>query len=174
MSCEKFKKVDVLLNGKSIIDITDENGYECNILELGKYEIGEEIELEFVLLENQIKPKEIMFYTLDLEKFEEAINKITDKLEIIEYKNDYIKTTINVTNDGILYTSIPYDKGFEIKVDGEKIEPKEIFETLIGIELETGKHEIEFKYTPRGLKPGIVISLIGIALFICTKKKGVD
>jgi len=174
MSCEKFKKVDVLLNGKSIIDITDENGYECNILELGKYEIGEEIELEFVLLENQIKPKEIMFYTLDLEKFEEAINKITDKLEIIEYKNDYIKTTINVTNDGILYTSIPYDKGFEIKVDGNKIEPKEIFETLIGIELETGKHEIEFKYTPRGLKPGIIISLIGIALFICTKKKRVD
>ena len=171
MSCEKFKKVDVLLNGKSIIDVTDENGYQSNILELGKYQIGEEIELEFELLENQIEPKEIMFYTLDLTKFEQNINKIIDKLEIKEYKNDYLKATINTTNNGILYTSIPLDKGFQIKVDGKIIKPKEIFGTLIGIELQEGKHEIEFKYTPRGLKTGTIMSLTGIVLFIFTKKK---
>ena len=174
MSCEKFKKVDILLNGKSIIDINDENGYECNILELGKYGVGEEIELQFELLEDRIEPKDIMFYTLDLEKFEQAINKITDKLEITEYKNDYIKTKINVTNNEILYTSIPYDKGFEIKVDGNKIEPIQISDTLTGIELQKGEHTIEFKYIPRGFKAGTIISLTGILLFIITKKKKTD
>lgn len=173
MSCEKFKKVDVLLNGKSIIDIKDENGYESNILELGKHNINDQLELEFLLLENEIQPKEIMFYTLDIEKFEKAINLLNkEKLEIIEYNKDYIKTQIEVEEKNTLYTSIPYDKGFKIIVDGKKQEPKKIFDTLISLELEKGKHEIEFKYTPRGLKEGAVISLIGITLFIITKKKG--
>ena len=172
MSCEKFKKVDVLLNGKSIIDITDENGYQCNTLELGKHNINEQIELEFLLLEKEIQPKEIMFYTLDLEKFENAINLLNkEKLKIVEYNKDYIKTSINVEKDNILYTSIPYDKGFKILVDGKKQEPVKIFDTLIGLELEKGNHIIEFKYQPRGLKEGSIISLIGLLLFIISKKK---
>ena len=173
MSCEKFKRVDVLLNGKSIIDITDENGYQCNVLELGKHEINDQVELEFLLLENTIQPKEIMFYTLDIEKFEKAINVLNkEKLEIVEYSKDYIKTQIEVENKNTLYTSIPYDKGFEILVDGKRQEPKKVFDTLISLELEKGKHEIEFKYTPRGLKEGTIMSLIGIGLFIITKRKG--
>ena len=173
MSCEKFKKVDVLLNGKSIIDITDENGYQNNILELGKHEANEKLELEFLLLEREIEPKEIMVYTLDLQKFEEAINYLNnEKLEIKEYNKNYLNTRINVQeNDKILYTSIPYDKGFKILVDGKTIKPKKIFNSLIGIELEKGTHEIEFKYIPRGLKEGIIISVIGITTFVLSKKK---
>ena len=173
MSCEKFKKADVLLNGKSIIDITDENGYQCNTLELGKHEINDQVELEFLLLENTIQPKEIMFYTLDIEKLEKAINLLNkEKLQIVEYNKDHIKTQIEVENKNTLYTSIPYDKGFKIIVDGKKQEPKKVFDTLISLELEKGKHEIEFKYMPRGLKEGTIMSLIGIGLFIITKKKG--
>ena len=172
MSCEKFKKVDVLLNGKSIIDITDENGYQCNTLELGKHNINEQVELEFLLLEKEIQPKEIMFYTLDLEKFKNAINLLNkEKLEIIEYNKDYIKATINVENDNVLYTSIPYDKGFKIIVDGKEQNPEKTFDALISLKLEKGKHTIEFKYQSRGLKEGTIISLIGLLLFIITKKK---
>lgn len=172
MSCEKFKKVDVLLNGKSIIDITDENGYEANILELGRHNINDQIELEFLLLEDNIQPKEIMFYTLNLEKFENAINLLNkEKLEIVEYNKDYIKTTVTVEENNMLYTSIPYDKGFEIIVDGKKQEPIKAFDTLISLKLDKGKHTIEFKYQPRGLKEGTIISLIGIILFIITKKR---
>ena len=172
MSCEKFKKVDVLLNGKSIIDITDENGYEANILELGKHNLNEEIELEFLLLEDNIQPKEIMFYTLDLEKFENAINLLNnEKLEIIEYNKDYIKAKINVEKENILYTSIPYDKGFEIIVDGKKQNASKTFDTLISLKLDKGIHTIEFKYHTRGLKEGTIISLVGILLFIITKKR---
>lgn len=169
MSCTKFKKVDVLLNGKSIIDITDENGYEGNILELGKYEPNETIELEFVLLEREIKPKDFMFYTLDINKLENAINtlKTHEELKIVEYNKNLIRTNINVQNQNqILYTSIPYDKGMTILVDGKETKSTKIFDTLIGIELSKGNHVIEFKYTPQGFKEGTIISIIGICLFI--------
>ena len=174
MSCSKFKKVDVLLNGKSIIDITDENGYQCNTLELGYYNPNETIELEFQLLENEIKPKDYMFYILDINKFNNAINILRrhDELKIIEYKKDYLRANINVQKQNqILYTSIPFDKGMAIYVDGKKVEPIKIFDTLIGIELQKGNHVIEYKYTPRGLREGIIISIIGIGLFTISEIK---
>ena len=166
MQTEKFKKVDVLLNGKSIIDVLSENGYQDNILELGYYEIGDTIELEYELLEHEIKPKEIMFYTLDLEKFKNIIEELKqEELKIIDYNKDYIKTKIEVKNKEILYTSIPYDKGFKILVDGKEQKPIKILDALIGLELEEGPHIIEFKYIPRGLKEGTIISLLGLTLF---------
>ena len=169
MSCEKFKKVDVLLNGKSIIDTIGENGYQCNILELGNYQQNEEVQLEFVLLENEIKPKDYMFYILDLDKFKNTINMLKnhDELKIIEYDKKTFRTNINVQKQNqILYTSIPYDKGMIILVDGKEIKPIKIFNALTGIELSKGNHVIEFKYIPRGYKEGSIVSTIGIILFI--------
>lgn len=174
MSCEKFKKVDVLLNGKSIIDTIGENGYQCNILELGNYQQNEEVQLEFVLLENEIKPKDYMFYILDLDKFKNTINMLKnhDELKIIEYDKKTFRTNINVQKQNqILYISIPYDKGMTILVDGKETKPIKIFDTLIGIELSKGNHVIEFKYIPRGFKEGTTISIIGIGLYILNNKK---
>ena len=174
MKTEKYKKVDVLLNGKSIVDITDENGFQSNILDLGKHAVGDKVELEFLLLENNIQPKKISFYSLDLDKFEKAVSKLNNGMTITEYNKDSLKATINVKEDNLLYTSIPYDKGMKVLVDGKEVEQIKIFDTLIGIELESGEHTIEFKYVPRGLKEGTVMSLIGLGLFIIAKKKEHD
>ena len=95
-------------------------------------------------------------------------------MTITEYNKDSLKATINVKEDNLLYTSIPYDKGMKVLVDGKEVEQIKIFDTLIGIELESGEHTIEFKYVPRGLKEGAVMSLIGIGLFIIAKKKEHD
>lgn len=170
----KDNKIDLLVNGKSIIDINDENGYNYNVFELGNKNIGDQIELEIVLLKNKLEIKNIGFYTLDLNKFDNAINILNNKssMNIKKYKTDYIKANINVKEENqILYTSIPFDKGFTILVDNKKIQPEKIFDTLTAIKLEKGQHEIIFKYTPSGLKLGIIISLIGIALFTIKKKK---
>ncbi len=174
MSCEKYKDVDVLLNGKSIIDIKDENGYQCNVLELGNYDKDVELELEFVLLENEIRPKEFMFYTLDLEKFSKAIETLKkhESLKVIEYKGDYIKTNINVSSQNkTLYTSIPYDKAMKVYIDGIEIKPDKLFDALISFNIPKGNHVVEFKYVTRGLKEGAIISLVGIVIFIYNRKK---
>jgi len=168
MPTEKFKKVDILLNNKSIIDTTAENGYQDNIIELGTYKIGDTLELEYELLENTIEPKEIEIYALDIEKFKKITESLKQQqLKIIEYKKDYIKANINVEeNNKILYTSIPYDKGFKVIVDNKEVKPKTILDALIGIELEKGNHTIELKYTPRGLKEGIILSVLGLSIFV--------
>ena len=115
-----------------------------------------------------------MFYTLNENVLNEIYNKLNknDKLIVGENKGNYLKTSINVTGDNqILYTSIPLDKGFTILVDGKKVEPEPIFDTLIGLKLEQGSHTIEFKYVPRGFKSGVTISIISILLLIFLKKR---
>ncbi|MCC8014945.1 MAG: YfhO family protein [Eubacterium sp.] len=83
-----------------------------------------------------------------------------------------IEGTVTAAEDGVLFTSIPYDKGWSLTVDGEKSEYIPIGDGgLIGVELTEGTHEIYFKYTPRGFFPGLGVSIVSIVIFavICVK-----
>lgn len=168
------KKVDILLNGESIIDTSDQNSYRYNILSLGYFEKGKKIEFKIELLEEDLKFDDIVFYTLNMDNFNEHINVLqnNNSLNVLENNNDYLKTTIKVDNPNqILYTSIPLDKGWTIKVDGDIQKPIEIFDSLVGLKLEQGTHIIEFNYTPRGLYIGGIISIISIVLVLILKKR---
>lgn len=174
MASEDEKRVEILSNGERVIDTNIENGYRYNVIDLGYFEKGETIELKVILLEDSIKFKDAMFYTLNEKNLEIIVSKLQkeNSLVIEENNGDYIKATINVDKDNqILYTSIPLDKGFTILVDGEKIEQTPIFDTLIGLQLEKGEHIIEFKYVPRGLNAGAVISVFSILLLFILKKR---
>lgn len=173
ISSEYNKKIDIKVNGESIIDTTDQNDYRYNILELGEYNVGDEIEFEIILLESSIKFNDVTFYTLNEKNYQKQINILqnNNSLNITEYKGNYIKANINVENDKMLYTSIPLDKGWKVYVDGKKVEVTKIFDSLIGIELESGEHEIEFTYIPRGLYAGGVLSLVSLLIVIISKKR---
>ena len=174
ISSDYNKKIDVKVNGKSIIDTSDQNDFRYNILELGEYNIDDEVEVEVILLDSSIKFNDIMFYTLNMSNFKNqmAILKENNSLNITLNKGNYIKADIDVDSDNkMLYTSIPLDKGWTVKVDGKKVESIEIFDSLIGIELDEGKHEIEFTYIPRGLYLGGIVTFASIILVIFLKKR---
>lgn len=176
VSSDYNKKVDIKVNGKSIIDTSNQNDYRYNILELGEYNVDDEIDFEIILLDSSIKFNDVVFYTLDKDNFEKQIEILQNhnSLNIEKFNIDYIKGSVNVENDNeILYTSIPLDKGWTVKVDGKKVDKTEIFNSLIGIELSKGKHVIEFNYIPRGLYAGGFVSIVSLFLVIFLKKKKV-
>ena len=75
----------------------------------------------------------------------------------------------------MLYTSIPYERGWKLYVDGEKtgIEPFE--NALIAVPLTKGEHSITLRYTPYGFGTGVVISLAGVivmALAVILLRRG--
>ena len=90
------------------------------------------------------------------------------QMQIVDYGNGYIKGKITVPEDGkILFTSIPYDTGWEIIVNGEKAEPIKLLENaFIGIRLPKGIFDIEFRYCVPGLKSGLIITIISTILFV--------
>ncbi len=87
-------------------------------------------------------------------------------LNIDEFDDTYIKGHINVGDNKILYTSINYDEGWTVKVDGKEAEKFRIGDALIGIDIEPGVHDIEFSYEPQGLKLGIILSVTTALLLI--------
>ena len=76
-----------------------------------------------------------------------------------------------VWKNGLLFISIPYDKGWNIYVDGKKVPYKKLASTFIGIDLKKGQHKIKMKFYPRGLIVGLLINFISILITILYSKK---
>jgi len=87
-------------------------------------------------------------------------------LKINSFRDDHILGTINTLHKGIVLFQIPFDKGWDIYMDGQKSEIQVVNFGLMGIEVPVGKHHIELKYTPEGMKLGILLTLIGLILLI--------
>ena len=66
---------------------------------------------------------------------------------------------------GRLVLSIPAEKGWRVTVNGEKTEPQTFGGCLMAFDLEPGTYEIQMKYIPQGLIPGVIISVLCIAAF---------
>lgn len=87
--------------------------------------------------------------------------------EIEDFQQGYIRARINVPEDrDILFLSIPYDKGWELLVDGSSHELLGLLDgAFLGARLSPGTHELILCYTPRGRKMGILLSLCGVVFW---------
>ncbi len=161
------RKVNLWLN-KDFLDYYFEGG-NMVIQTLGKFEKHEEISLIVTVTEekNEVLFKDKLFYYLDEAKFNEDIAKLKDNgLKMTHFEEDHIKGEITAEKDGVMFTTISWEPGWTVKVDGEKVEPVKICDALIGVELTAGTHEIEMTFFPEGLSVGIILSLSGIIAII--------
>ncbi len=85
-----------------------------------------------------------------------------NQMEITLFDTDYIEGTLKSDRDDVFFTSIPYDEGWEIIIDGEKRKTKKAAGYFLSCEIEKGEHEIILKYTVPGIKVGAVISLLSL------------
>ena len=115
-------------------------------------------------------------YAFHQDVFDIAFNALNSQgLQISEFEDTYIKGTINANKDGLMYTSIIYDRGWKAYIDGKEVEISSINEALLAIPVPAGTHTIELKYCPENLVSGLVITIISIGLLtfliIWDKKK---
>ena len=107
-----------------------------------------------------------IIYTLNEDKLKEIYEYLKkNQIKYTYYNDNHIKGTINIDKDQLIFTSIPYDKDWEVKVDGKKVKTIELLDSLLGIEVSPGKHDIELEYKSHYLIPAI-ISIITLILLI--------
>lgn len=109
----------------------------------------------------------IAFYNKD--EFIKVYNKLCGSQLIVDrYDNGYVHGTIDVIDDNkVLFTSIPYDEGWEVYVNGEKTQIiKLLDDAFIGVALPKGRFDVEFKYHVPGLKTGMIISVVSLILMM--------
>ena len=59
-------------------------------------------------------------------------------------------------------TTIPYDQGWHVKVDGKTVTPKKALSTFMAISMSAGKHMVSMYYIPPYLILGTAITLISL------------
>ena len=104
---------------------------------------------------------------LDTERFVFCHEVLSEcPLELTEFSNTRVEGTINCNRDGLLYTSIPQNGNWSVKVDGEEAAITLIGDAMIGVELTEGEHEVVFTYRNPAFTLGAVISVVSLAIFI--------
>lgn len=107
-------------------------------------------------------------YRIDDAVFERGYKKLAQNtMDITSFEDTNLSGTFTAAEDCLLYTSIPYDKGWTVSVDGEEVSKSNIIavgDALIGIRVNKGEHQISFSYEPVGLKAGITVSAFVAAL----------
>lgn len=108
----------------------------------------------------------LMVYSINKRKFERFYNALADEqLEITSFADTKIEGSINAKEDGILFLSIPYEKGWRVYIDGKKADTFKVVGAMLGVRADAGEHDIRIEYTPEGFTLGAAISFLS-ALFI--------
>lgn len=108
----------------------------------------------------------VYFRSLNEEVWGKGYEKLADEpLEVTDYTDTKVEGKIKVKEDGYLFTSIPYEKGWRLYVDGVKTEIEPFKDAFIGVRLSEGNHEIVLRYVPQGFMTGSMISIGALALF---------
>ncbi len=76
------------------------------------------------------------------------------QLENISICNDTITGTTNYEKDGYTMLSLAWDRSWHAYIDGEEVEIEDPYGAFMMIKTPAGKHTLELKYIPYGMKTG--------------------
>ncbi len=142
------------------------------IIDLGIGEAGTEIVASMKLDSTKDGYIYLELVEFDETAFEMAYNELKDEtFEVASFTDRKLSGTIDVKEDGVLMTSIPYEKGWKATVDGKAVEIIPIRDAFISIELASGTHAIEFIYIPDGFVLGSIITLGTLAFILLWRFK---
>lgn len=88
--------------------------------------------------------------------------------QVNSWRDGYIDAQVNATEEmPVLFVSIPYDKGWEVLVDGkrEQISPVAL-NAFMGVALQSGEHHIVLEYHTPGKIEGRLLAGVGFILLL--------
>ncbi len=104
--------------------------------------------------------------------FKNLISELnTKKIENLRILSTGFTGDFTANDNDLLIITVPYDNSFEINIDNKKVNYDKILNGIISIPVDDGNHKIELKYHIKGLKFGIIISIISFLLFILYYRK---
>lgn len=78
--------------------------------------------------------------------------------------NQVLNCTTDVQRDTYFVTSVPYQRGMEVYVDGKRRDVLLMNTAFVGTYLEGGNHKVVVKFIPPGKRLGMTMSIVAILL----------
>ena len=106
-------------------------------------------------------------YTIDPDMMDEAYVALSSSaLRVKKATDTVIRGTITVAEDGVLYSSIPANVGWQVYIDGKKAETFALDGALLCCDITAGEHKVAYRYRAPGLGVGIGISAVGVLILL--------
>ncbi len=157
---QNFRAGSLVINGTDSVDVGAER-FRC----LGSYPAGTELQIEYTASDVNIGCFGLDFYSFNMSKWNEVYNTLSaSSLDVTSFKNTKITGTLNAAKSQMIFTTIPQDGGWNVYVDGSKVENFKALGTLMAFTVDAGEHEIVFKYHCPALAAGIMITLAALAI----------
>lgn len=177
VNCDDFDEINITKGEKTALQDID----EPYVYDLGIVKPGEEVSVFISIEESEYGYIDFYPCYINDEALDEAYNILkANALNVTSFSSTDIKGTANAAQTGVFYTSIPYDKGWTVYVDGKEISEEDyiaLADAYLAFNISKGEHTIELKFHQRGLSIGLAVSggtaliLILICFFIYIKKK---
>ncbi len=139
------------------------------IIKLGEFEVGDVVDVTLQLSDDVLYIREDMpyFAYCDSEAFYEYMPRLAESgYNITSHTDTSFEGTINVKEgDELIFTTIAYDEGWQIYLDGETVDTVKALGGLIAFYAEPGEHTLEMKYCPDVLVLGVIINVCGVVIF---------
>ncbi len=143
-----------------------------NVIYLGEYKKGEKVSVSIDDDKGCVVNHGFEAYAIDMPLFNATIENLRENsLQQEAIKGSTLTGKVSTEKDGVLWLSIPYDKGWRISLNGKKVDYKQILNCFIGIEIEKGEYELVMKYISPYVRISLLISLISFVVFIIWNKK---
>lgn len=143
----------------------DVDGY---ILSIGQIDAGSTLRVSFEL-KGETPTGYVRLSAADLNTvlYESLADKVTSQsFEIEKITDRHISGRVTAGENQTLFFSIPYDKGWDVLVDGERVEAAKIGDAFLAVPLTPGDHEISLTFTPVGFSEGMILSFVGFGIFV--------
>lgn len=160
--CGFVKNTDICING-----VSQQYGrLNSQIVSVGHVEAGDTVAVKLELEEKGTGMVTMRAATIDKAQLSKAISYMKNgRIQMNSYDSTKIDGSIDVKEDGMIWFSIPYDKGWSVKVDGEKVTTYAMAKGLLAIDVAKGVHDVKLQYTPPGFYMGAAISVVGFLVF---------
>lgn len=136
-----------------------------HILDLGEQKAGSKVTV--TSSDADVTSIQLYAYSFDKDVFKETYDELArSTFEIESFEETKVTGSIDVKEDGLMYTSIPFDEGWTVYVDGKETETHAFKNALLSVYLTEGEHEITFEFTPAGLNQGFFLTGISVVIFV--------
>lgn len=104
-----------------------------------------------------------LFYALNMDEFTHIHDSLSQAQFVPNvFEDGHVCGIYTAARDTTLLLSIPYDKGWQARVDGSEVPISPAFDKgMSSIPVSTGSHTIELTYRSPGFTAGLLLTLVG-------------
>ena len=139
--------------------------YRWDMTCAGTFDEGDTLSIEIELEQDEICITQPYFYYEDLDRLSEVSAGIKEVSPYVERISDaHFTGSYTAGENTLLLTTIPYEDGWTLRIDGEKVPTQKAMDAMLAAALPEGEHQFELSYFPRGLKEGFMLMGVSAAL----------